>query len=387
MNFFKNKLQFNRNEFSGAFGDIGTDLPLLLGMIWVTKIDGASVFIVYGCMQLISALIYGIPMAVQPLKAVATIVIAGNITGDLLFAGGFIIGLIMLILTLSGAINVLSKLIPLAVIRGVQVGLGLTLASIAVSKYMLPNSTYLEYCLLFLAFLLGIIFIGNRKYPPAIFLFALGILFSVIHDYSSVFSLFEQINVRLPIFQTPDKDLFIQGIILLALPQIPLSLGNSIFASKQLISDYFPEKKISASKISFTYSLMNLIAPFFGGIPVCHGSGGLVGHYNFGARTGGSVFIYGLFYILIGMFFNAGIHEFFNFIPLQILGVILFFEAISLISLVRFSVATKKDLFICVLVALIATSLPYGFLISMVIGTIVFYSPKKLNVLSNERYK
>lgn len=387
MLFFKNKLQFNRNEFSGAFGDIGTDLPLILGMILASQLNGANVFIIYGFMQILSALFYGIPMAVQPLKAIATIVIAGGISGELIFAGGFMIGLIMFLLTVTGTINVLGRLIPISVVRGVQVGLGLTLGSIAITNYMIPNSSYMEFGLILLAFFLGLFFLGNRKYPPAIFLLALGLTYSFLNDFSATFSLFNTITVQFPEFTAPKKELFLQSLILLALPQIPLSIGNSILASNQLVKDYFPEKKITISNISFTYSLMNLISPFFGGIPVCHGSGGLVGHYNFGARTGGSVFIYGIFFVSIGLFFSAGIQDFFKFIPLQILGVILFFESISLISLIKLSFNSKKDIFIVVVVAIVASNFPYGFLISMILGTLIFYLPNNFIFFTNEGNK
>jgi MFS superfamily sulfate permease-like transporter len=384
-NTIKTNLRFDKNEFSGSIGDIGTDLPLILGMILASGIDAASVFIVYGFMQIFSGIFYGIPMAVQPLKAIATIVIAGSISGDLIYTGGFIIGVIMLILTLTGTIGLLAKVIPTVVVRGVQVGLGLTLATISVTKYMLPQSNLIEFGLIILAFALGLFFLGNRKYPPAFFLLALGIMYSFINDFSSTFSLFNDFSVNIPNFNTPKKELFFDALILLALPQIPLSIGNSILASNQLVKDYFPEKKISISKISLTYSIMNLISPFFGGIPVCHGSGGMVGHYNFGARTGGSVFIYGLFFIIIGVFFSAGIQNFLKFIPIQILGVILFFESISLISLIKHSISTKKEIFIVALVAVIASNFPYGFLISMIIGSIVYYLSPKINFLKNDK--
>ena len=81
-NFIRSRIRFDRNELSGAFGDIGTDLPLIIGMIASSGINGAGVFVVFGLMQVATALIYGIPMPVQPLKAVALIVITQKIGGD-----------------------------------------------------------------------------------------------------------------------------------------------------------------------------------------------------------------------------------------------------------------------------------------------------------------
>jgi len=163
----------------------------------------------------------------------------------------------------------------------------------------------------------------------------------------------------------------------LALPQIPLSLGNSIFATKQLAQDYFPEKKITAKGIGFTYSAMNIISSFFGGLPVCHGSGGIAGHYTFGGRTGGSTFIYGLFYLLLGLFFSGNAVETLQIFPKPILGVILLFEGIALILLIKDIITDKKMFFIAVIVGICANGLPNGYLIGMVIGTILYYLSDK----------
>src|SRR5437763_1504603 len=174
------EIRLDRNELAGAFGDIGTDLPLIVGMILAAKLDSASVLVLFGAMQVLTALRYRMPMPVQPLKAVAALVITQKLSGSLLYGGGLAIGLLML-----------------------------------------------------------------------------------------------------------------------ALPQISLSLGNSVLATQQIARDLFPERRIGVRSIGFTYSLMNLINPFFGGIPTCHGSGGMMGHYAFGARTGGSVILYGLLYLIL----------------------------------------------------------------------------------------
>ncbi len=97
-------------------------------------------------------------------------------------------------------------------------------------------------------------------------------------------------------------------IYLLAIPQLALSFGNSILATRQVTADLFPQRDLTTKRIGLTYSTMNLINPFFGGVPTCHGSGGMVGHYTFGARTGGSVIIYGLFYLILGLFCSAAFH-------------------------------------------------------------------------------
>ena len=177
--------------------------------------------------------------------------------------------------------------------------------------------------------------------------------------------------------------MILKGFVLLAIPQIPLSLGNSILATKQVSDDLFPDRKpISVKKIGFTYSLMNLISPLFSGIPCCHGAGGMVGHYTFGGRTGGSVVIYGSLYIILGLFFGNGIQNIIKTFPLPMLGMILFFEALSLITLLKDTIPNKREFIIAILTGMIAFGLPYGFLIAMVVGTGVYYSPITLSTLS-----
>ncbi|MDI9385136.1 MAG: putative sulfate/molybdate transporter, partial [Verrucomicrobiota bacterium] len=85
-------IRLDRNELAGAFGDIGTDLPLLVGMVLASGASGMQVFVVFGTLQILSALIYGIPMPVQPLKAVAALVIAQGIAAPVIFGAGLAIG-------------------------------------------------------------------------------------------------------------------------------------------------------------------------------------------------------------------------------------------------------------------------------------------------------
>src|SRR5450756_135191 len=79
------RMRFDRNELAGAFGDIGTDLPLVIGMIAASGLHSSSVLVMFGLMQFLTAFAYGLPMAVQPLKAVAVIVITQHIAPGVLY--------------------------------------------------------------------------------------------------------------------------------------------------------------------------------------------------------------------------------------------------------------------------------------------------------------
>jgi len=204
----------------------------------------------------------------------------------------------------------------------------------------------------------------------------MGVVYALIFklDASAVT---ESIGFHLPRFYAPTLTDITTGFVILTLPQIPLSLGNSIFATKQLTEDLFPEKHITVRKISFTYAIINLINPFLSGIPTCHGSGGMAGHYAFGARTGGSVVIYGSLYLVLGLFFSGGFEHVVKIFPLPILGVILVFESLTLMTLIRDISISKGQFSIALIVALTAGFLPYGFVIGLVAGTILAHLVKR----------
>lgn len=373
-------LRFDRNEFAGAFGDIGTDLPLVVGMILAAGLDSASVLIVYGAMQIFSGLFYRMPMAVQPLKAVAVMVIAQEaarkITPEILYGGGLAIGLTMLFLTVTGLITWLGKVIPKSVVRGIQFGLGLKLASLALKDYVQREGVP-GYWLAAAAFVLSLALYGNRKYPAALWILLLGAIYSIVRLKLNLYSVSQQVGFNFPHLRSVDAHNIWIGFILLALPQVPLSIGNSILAARQTSLDLFPDRAPALRKISFTYSLMNLINPFLGGVPTCHGSGGLVGHYTFGARTGGSVIIYGTLYLAIGFFFASGFQNVIQVFPMPVLGVILLFEGLALMLLIRDVTASKQDFFLVLLVGLMASGLPYGYLIGLIVGTILAHIWKR----------
>ncbi len=365
-------IKFNRQEFSGSLGDIGTDFPLIVAMILAAGLHTPSVLIVFGLMQIFTGLIYKMPMPVQPLKAMATLVISQKIAGNVLLGAGLAIGVVMLVLTLTGVLDKLTKFVPKAVIRGLQLGLGISLCLLSFKQYI-PSGETMGYVLAALAFLIIILFIDNKQYPASLLVIGMGIVYAILFntDFSTLPS---TVSLNLPQFHLPSIDDVAKGFVLLALPQIPLSLGNSIMATKQVSDDLFPQSNLSVKKIGVTYSLMNLFAPFFSGIPCCHGAGGMVGHYTFGGRTGGSVIIYGLLYLSLGLFFGNSFEVIVKIFPLPILGVILLFEGISLMLLIKDVVLQKRDFVITILTGILAFGLPYGFLVAIVVGTALFYS-------------
>src|SRR5687767_2870822 len=364
-------IRFDRNEIAGAFGDIGTDLPLVVGMILAAGLHSSSVLVMFGAMQFLTALLYRMPMPVQPLKAVAVIVISEKIAPDVLYGGGLAIGIAMLALTLTGGIRLLARIVPKTVVRGLQLGLGMQLALLALRDYVQADGLP-GFVLALVAFTIVIALYGNRRVPPALPVIVLGVAYALVFKLGSA-DFTDALGFSLPEVRPVAWDSIVAGFVILALPQIPLSLGNSILATRQIAEDLFPERKVTVNKLSVTYAAMNLVNPFFGGVPTCHGSGGLVGHYTFGARTGGSIIIYGSIFLVLGLFFSRGFAEVVQIFPLPVLGVLLMFEGAALMSTVRDQARDSGEFFIAVITGLIAVGVPYGYAAGLVIGTLLFY--------------
>ena len=363
------RLRFDRNELAGAFGDIGTDLPLLIALIATCGLDAASVCIVFGILQIASGVLYGIPMPVQPLKAMATIMLAQRLSAGTLAGGGLVIGVAMLLLAGTGLLDWLARVVPKQVVRGIQLGLGITLATLALKQYASADGVW-GYLLAAVSLVLLLVLRGQSRVPAPLVVIGLGVIYAAIVKLDPKL-LVGAVGLRLPTFFVPSIKELEQGALLLALPQIPLSLGNSVIATSQTTRDFFPDRPVSVKKIGFTYALMNLISPWFGGVPVCHGCGGLVGFYGFGARTGGAAVMYGALYLVLGLFFAPGFAHVVQVFPMPVLGVVLLFEAIALMMLVRDVASDRSTLWVALLVAVAVVGLPYGYVVGLVAGTVM----------------
>ena len=362
--------RFDRNEFSGALGDLGTSLPLIVGMIAAAHLDATSVLVVFGTLQIATGVVYRMPMPVQPLKAVAAIVIAQRLGADVVYGGGMAIGLLMLLLAVTGALDWLARVVPRVVVRGIQCGLGLQLGRLAVADYI-PSGGAGGYVLAIVAFAVVVTLIGNRRWPPAPIVLALGAAYALTVGGAGATAL-AALGAHLPSPRPPPWSAIWQGFLLLALPQIPLSLGNSVLATRQVAADLFPERRpLAIRTIGLTYAAMNVISPLLGGIPVCHGSGGMAGHYAFGGRTGGSVMIAGAALLAVGLLFGGSVGEVALFFPRPMLGVLLLAEGVAMLSLLRDLAGAPRDFALALCLGVIAAALPYGYLVAMVLGTVL----------------
>lgn len=362
-------LRFDRRELAGAFGDLGTGFPLIVGLTAACGLDGGAVLAVFGALQIATGLAYRLPMPVQPLKAMAAIAIAQKLPAEALAGGGLCIGIMMLALAATGTLEALAAAVPKTVVRGIQCGLGLQLAALAAREF-LPAAGAAGWLLAAASAALVIALAGHERLPPALPVVGLGLAFAATTGLD-LGALAAGAGPRLPAFDPPGAAQVWRGFLLLALPQLPLSLGNSVLATRQISADLFGERAPSVRKIGLSYAAMNLVAPLLGGVPVCHGSGGMAGHYAFGGRTGGSVLLYGFLYLLLGLFFGGSFAQIVATFPKPTLGVLLGFEGLALLGLIRDQAADPADFALVLLLGLLAAFTPYGYLTALAAGTVL----------------
>ena len=115
-------------DVSGAYADLGTFLPLMIGVFAVQRLDPAGVLVGFGVFALVTALVYRRPVPVQPMKAVTALAIAGGLTTAGVAATGLLLGVLLTGLAAFGLVGRLGRMIPPTVMSGIQLGVGLYLA-------------------------------------------------------------------------------------------------------------------------------------------------------------------------------------------------------------------------------------------------------------------
>ncbi len=359
--------KYTRREFAGSLGDMGALLPMALGLIALNGLSFSTVFLLAGFFYIATGIYFRLPVPIQPLKVVAAVAIASPtvVTPGMLSASALLMGLILLALTFTGLLQKLIALFHKPIVRGIQLGLGLLLIKKGISFISnrdifinLSNNsssfdgTWVNPLLGILGFMVVLIFLNHKKLPASLILVGGGILAGILFN-----------AFQLPIIKAgptdialiyPDWGDFIPALILLVLPQLPLTLGNAIFSTHDVYLSLFKENaehsRVTVRSLALSISAMNLISGAFTGMPVCHGAGGLVAHYRFGARTGGSNIIIGVVLMVMALGFGHTGKGLLMLIPNAVLGVLLFFTGLELCLLVR-DIKTRGDSFIVFLIA------------------------------------
>jgi len=351
--------RFDAAEASGSLGDLGTFLPLVLGMARQNGLDLGMALFFAGLLNLLTGLAFAIPMAVQPMKAIAAVALTQGLTVPQILAAGMIVSAVVTLLGLLGWVDRLGRLIPDSVVRGMQLGLGMSLALKGLEMAGASGSD--RWWLALPAALFGWWFIGSRRVPVALVVFGGGVALALFRSPASLQSLHLGFNLPhwIPI---PTEDWWI-AFTKAALPQLPLTLLNSVVAVCALARDLHPDRAPSEKRVAISVGAMNLLTGWFGGMPMCHGAGGLAGQTAFGARTQGSILMLGAAKLAVAVLFGSSLMALALAFPQALLGVMLVFSGISLAEASR----RADDFGILLLTATGCIAL--GYLPGVVLGT------------------
>ena len=403
-------------ELNGAMGDLGTFIPIVLALTLANDLNLGTTLIFTGVYNIVTGAIYGVPMPVQPMKAIAAAAISGSDFGvPEIMASGILTGGVLLVLGITGLMQLVYKIIPLSVVRGIQLAQGLSFALTAV-KYIrkiqdfskskakgdrpwlgLDGLVLAIICACFIivisgageeeqsgeretAGVLGDEEIRPRKrrvrkiifsIPSAFIIFLFGVVFAFIRRPKVL----EEIRFGPSSFQVVkmSKRAWKEGFIKGTIPQLPLSVLNSVIGVCKLSSDLFPGRDFSATSLSVTVGLMNVIGCWFGAMPSCHGAGGLAGQYKFGGRSGGCVALLGTAKLVLGLVLGTSLVKILDQFPVGILGVLLLFAGIELAMASR-DMNSKEESFvmlICTTVSLVGSSAALGFLSGMIVHVLI----------------
>ncbi|MCE3216949.1 TATA-binding protein-associated factor mot1 [Datura stramonium] len=396
-------------ELNGATGDLGTYIPIVLALTLASDLNLGTTLIFTGVYNFVTGAIYGVPMPVQPMKSIAAVAISNPEFGiPEVMAAGICTAGILFLLGVTGLMQLVYRLIPVSVVRGIQLAQGLSFAMTAV-KYIKNVQDFaksksggerdwlgLDGLLLALICAVFIVIVngagedqnGNQEstetgdeegwcsgkrvkkivfsLPSAFLIFLLGVVLAIIRGPNAVKG-FKFGPSRIEVVSI-SKQAWKQGFIKGTIPQLPLSVLNSVIAVCKLSTDLFPEREITATSVSMTVGLMNLIGCWFGAMPCCHGAGGLAGQYKFGGRSGGCVALLGVAKLVLGLVLGSSMVKVLTQFPVGVLGVLLLFAGIELAMCSR-DMNTKEESFVvlvCTAVSMVGSSAALGFLCGIV---------------------
>ncbi len=387
--------KFNRMEFSGSLGDLGTILPLAVGMILINKMNPSGVFLCFGLYYVFSGIYFRVTCPVEPMKIISAYAIASGISASQIQSSCLLVAIILLVLGGTGLISVIGRHIPRPVVRGVQLSTGILLVIKGI-QLMVGSSPFQQLHKAAEPYLsiqaigpipIGIIIGGllsfltlflldNKKTPAAVSVVAIGLLIgAVFHTKTNVDPIGFGLSLPSIIpYGFPSANDFSFALIVLVLPQIPMTIGNAVIANADLSAQYFPDtgNRVTHKALCLAMALANFISFFLGGIPMCQGAGGLASRYRFGARTAGSNIIIGVIFIILVLFLGVNIIQIIYYIPMAALGVLLVFAGIQL-SLTLLDIRSREELFVVIVIVgiTLASNLAAGFLIGIVVALLL----------------
>jgi hypothetical protein len=305
-------------EASGACGDLGTLIPHVIGAITVAGLAPAGVLSGFGIFLIATGLFYGLPLPVQPMKAVSAVILTGGLRPGEVAAAGVMIGVVLLVLSITGLVGRLARVIPQSVGAGLQLGLGLLMGVLGL-KLML-EAPWLGFPALALLVLLS----RMPRCPAAPIVLAAAALAGWM-TAGAVTQTEAAIAPNGLHFVVPTEAEVWRSLQIAVLPQLSLTLTNAVIVTAGLSRELFPATGSIASErnLALSSGLANILLCPFGAMPMCHGAGGLQAQYRFGARTGLAPIILGIAVLVLAVGFADHAAVLFAVIPMGAVGALL----------------------------------------------------------------
>lgn len=319
-------------EISGSLGDLGTLLPILIALTEQGSISISSTLVVGGIANIVTGIIFGIPLPVQPMKAIAAVAIARRFSQAEIMSAGLFVAACIGFLSLSGLIRWFTNRIPIPIIKGIQVGTGLSLIISAGGLYPNNHDATWIFVLAFVGLLACATF---KRVPYALIICLIGIFIVILGIGPEPVERWHWhgLNIWHPRASIPSPSAFVTGMLDAGIGQLPLTTLNSVIAVSFLAADLLPDVPTpSTSALGLSVMTVNLIGCWFGSMPVCHGSGGLAAQYRFGARSGASIIFLGLIKLLLGLFASTVAHDVFTRFPKTFLCIMLIAAGLELVK-------------------------------------------------------
>ena len=368
--------RFDLSELAGAFGDLGTLIPFVVAYVSILKMDPASLLLGFGSALIVAGLYYRTPFPVQPMKAIGAAAVTQTIssaafTPAMVVGAGLATGVIWFFLGATGLAKRLSAWVPRPALLGVVMGLGFSFMLEGIR--MMSASWGLTAGLLALTLIL----LERSRMAAMVVLLLVGAVYSIAEQPALATELTRlDVSLRLPAFAWPSlgwQDIWM-GALILALPQLPLTFGNALIAITEENNRLFPDRPVTERKVALSTGMLNLWSSALGGIPMCHGAGGMAGHVKFGARTGGASIMLGALLLVAALFFGDSIGILLLLFAPPALGVMLFLAGAELAMGSRDPGAEKVDRFVVIGTAAFAV---WNVGIAVIFGVAAYHASKR----------
>jgi predicted benzoate:H+ symporter BenE len=219
--FARSRFGWGVREVSGSLGDLGTFLPHIVGAITVVRMDPTGILTTFGLFYAVSGAFYGVPMAVQPMKAASAAVLIEPMNPAAIAGAGLVIGALFLLLGVTGIVSRIARALPMTIAAGLQLGLGLSLGGLGVR--LMDGQLWLGVAISAVMLLL----MRYQRMPVALIAVVLGI---AVGQFLGITPPFPRLDfgLHLPHLTVPGWQDIVHGTIYAVLPQIPLTLTNAI---------------------------------------------------------------------------------------------------------------------------------------------------------------